>query len=303
MRRLSPRHLEMLLTIARTGSLSRTAEHMATTQPGLSKWLRELEAALGVPLFERTTRKLSATPFGEIVLRHAERVLGDADRTQEEIQALRQGRLGRLQLGILPGLGAPLMPGAIRRLQAQGVTLDVHLRENTLDVMLPLLKEHKLDLLVARLDRAARNAGVNMQPLLSERACIMACVNHPLQRRRSLTWADAAGQPWVLPVAGSPMRDLLDNAFTQAGLAIPRPLMESASALTNRAMAQQLGCLFLTSQHGAQVFESDGSLRRLPLSLGAAPTEIGVLWAVETLAPQQRHMMDALIATAAEITG
>ncbi|MBU4612135.1 LysR family transcriptional regulator [Achromobacter sp. GG226] len=277
------------------GNLSRAAEQLATTQPGLSKWLKEVETDVGAPLFERTTRSLRPTPFGDVVLRHAERMLGDAARTQDELQALQGGRLGRLVLGVLPGLGAMLMPAVIAHLRERGIALDLELRESTLDVMLPLLREHRLDLLIARMDNVALNTGMNRRILFTESVCVLASAAHPLHRRQRLTWADVAGARWVLPVAGSPMRHRIEQAFTQAGVPSPRAVLESASLLTNRAMAQQLDCLFVTSDHAAQMLASDGSMRRLRLPSPGGPTEVAVMWSVETLAPQQQHVIDALV--------
>jgi DNA-binding transcriptional LysR family regulator len=67
-RRLKMRDLEILATIGSTLSLTRTADRMAMTQPALSKWLRELEELLLTPLFERTTRRITPTPAGQIVM-------------------------------------------------------------------------------------------------------------------------------------------------------------------------------------------------------------------------------------------
>lgn len=301
LRRLSLRHLEILLAIRRTGSLSRAAAVMASTQPGLSKWLRELEDDLGAPLFERTTRRLAPTAMGEAVLRHAERVVGEAERTREEIRAVQEGGLGWVQLGVLPGLAPVLVPPAIRWLRERNLGIHVRLRESTLDVLLPQLREHRMDLLVARLDRVARNAGLPTRTLFTEDVAVLASASHRLQSRVRLRWSDVAAEPWVLPVAGSPMRDTLDNAFAQAGLPTPPPLLESASPLTNRVMALDAGCLFLTSRHIAATLESGGALRRLPLRFAGVPTDVGVMWASATLSPQQAHVMAALEAAAASL--
>ncbi len=293
-RRLGPRQLQMLLVIAQTGSLSRTAELMATTQPGLSKWLKDLESSLGVVLFDRTTRRLAPTEYGHIVLRLAEQVLGDARRMHDEIEARKAGHLGRIKLGVLPGLGPALLPDALQAMQERGLGIELALQENTLDVLLPDLHDHRLDLLVARLDRAALNSGATIEPLFEETACVLASVDHPLQGRTQVSWQDLAQQPWILPVVGSPMRHMVESAFERAGLAAPRGLLESASSLTNRAIARRLGCLFVSSQLGADELERDGTLRRLPVPLGNLPTGVGVLWVMQTLAPQHRQVIDAL---------
>ena len=62
--RLKLRHLQMLLSVAETGNLSQSADALNTTQPALSKWLKDLEDDLQLPLFERHVRGLRPTPYG-----------------------------------------------------------------------------------------------------------------------------------------------------------------------------------------------------------------------------------------------
>ena len=66
--RLRLRNLQMLLSLAQTQNISRSAVALNTTQPGLSKWLRELETDIGLPLFERHARGLKPTPYGEALI-------------------------------------------------------------------------------------------------------------------------------------------------------------------------------------------------------------------------------------------
>lgn len=293
-RRLGPWQLQTLLEIDRSGSISAAASRMATTQPGLSKWLKDLEDVLGVVLFERTTRRLRPTPYGRIVLRLAEQIVGDTLRMHEEIRALQAGRLGQVKIGMLPGLGATLVPEALAWLMQQNLRLEVVLRENTLEPLLAELREHKLDLLVARLDRQALNAGVHLRQLFEEPACVMAPVNHPLRQHALLEWSDLAGQPWILPLAGSPMRYWLESAFERAGFATPQSVLESSANLLNRATARKLGCLFVCTALTASELERDGTVARLPVRMVEPPAPVGVLWAVEALGPQQKLMLEAL---------
>ncbi|RAD65106.1 LysR family transcriptional regulator, partial [Burkholderia multivorans] len=66
--RLRLRHLQVLLSLASTGNLSQSAAALATTQPALSKWLKELEEDVGLPLFERHARGLRPTPYGDALI-------------------------------------------------------------------------------------------------------------------------------------------------------------------------------------------------------------------------------------------
>jgi DNA-binding transcriptional LysR family regulator len=79
-RRIRVQHLQLLVTLAETGSISEAARISFSTQPALSKWLKELEENVGAPLFERHARGLKTTVHGNMLLGHAQRVLSEMDR-------------------------------------------------------------------------------------------------------------------------------------------------------------------------------------------------------------------------------
>lgn len=89
--RLRLRNLQTLLSLAQTGNMSQTAEALNTTQPGLSKWLRELEEDIGLPLFERHARGLRPTPYGQALIDHARRIEAHLDTARDEMLLLREG--------------------------------------------------------------------------------------------------------------------------------------------------------------------------------------------------------------------
>jgi DNA-binding transcriptional LysR family regulator len=111
--RLRLRHLQMLQSIAQTGNLSQSAQALHTTQPALSKWLKELEADIGLPLFERHARGLRPTAHGEALLGHARRIAGHLDNARDDMRALLHGGGGRVVLGASGVSAAGVVPLAI----------------------------------------------------------------------------------------------------------------------------------------------------------------------------------------------
>jgi DNA-binding transcriptional LysR family regulator len=291
--RLQLRHLEILVSIARTGSMSRTADLMALSQPALSKWLKGLEASLGVTLFERTTRRVTLTEYGGIVLRHAERVLGDMERTRAEIESTQQGLAGRVVVGALPAAAPILLPGALARLHRPRIEAQVQVHEGTLDRLLPLLQRRELDIIIGRIEGDALNLGLQCEVLYQEPICVAARAGHPLARKRRVSWKDVSAFPWIVPPWNTPMRISLDLAFSRAGLPLPQAMMESASILTNRAVAQRADCLFVASDQAVASFEREGLLCRLPLTLTDVPQDIGMLWA-DSPSPAMEKLMQVL---------
>ena len=94
------RQLYLLVALHETRNVSRTAAEMGVTQPGLSKWLRELEEDLNVKLFKRNSRGLTPTEFCSALVSHAKAIIGELDRTQATIRLMSIGAAGNLVVGM-----------------------------------------------------------------------------------------------------------------------------------------------------------------------------------------------------------
>ena len=90
--------LELLLSVARTGSLGRAAQETGVSQQAVSARIRAMEAQTGVTLVQRTARGSSLTAEGAVIAQWAARVLDVAGELDAEIAALRQDRRARLRL-------------------------------------------------------------------------------------------------------------------------------------------------------------------------------------------------------------
>src|ERR1700761_1821518 len=114
--RLRLRHLQVLLSLASTGNLSQSAAALNTTQPALSKWLKELEEDVGLPLFERHARGLRPMSYGEALIEHARRIEAHLDIARDDMQALRAGGSGLVSIGTSGVSAADTVPLAVARL-------------------------------------------------------------------------------------------------------------------------------------------------------------------------------------------
>lgn len=75
-------HLKYAVEVAKTGSVSKTAETLYINQPNLSRAIRELEGSLGITLFERSAKGMTSTREGREFLRNAEKVLAELDEIE-----------------------------------------------------------------------------------------------------------------------------------------------------------------------------------------------------------------------------
>jgi LysR family transcriptional activator of dmlA len=116
---IQPTDLGFFSTLARTGSLSAAARELGVTTPAVSKHLALMESRVGVALVNRTTRRMSLTPEGELYLEHARRILGDIDDMAALLGVSKSTPTGLLRVNATLGFGrshvAPLISDFVRQ--------------------------------------------------------------------------------------------------------------------------------------------------------------------------------------------
>jgi DNA-binding transcriptional LysR family regulator len=277
--RLRIRHLEVFRSLVRTGSQSETAALMHITQPALSKWLRELEDQAGCALMARE-RPLRLTAHGEVLLRYADRVLGDSLRTGKEMEAIRAGSSGLLRVGVLRAVAPLLVPRAILRCRQEAPRLQIRLYEDSLDNLLPALRRHELDCVIGRLHGEALGAEFHSEALYDEPVLAVVRPGHPLlKKRKPPSLAEAAAYPWILPLPGTPMRVRLEAEFAASNTRLPADPVESVSLMINEALLIESDLVSVVSLQLAQHYVAAGTLAVLPLAMRQALGPVGLLWA------------------------
>ena len=114
--RLRTRHLLLLSAIGEERNICRAAEMLSMSQPAASRLLRELEDIIGADLFERQARGVKANWYGEALIRHSRNALSSLGEAAAEIEALKSGRTGRVNVGSIAGPAAGLIPRAVARM-------------------------------------------------------------------------------------------------------------------------------------------------------------------------------------------
>ena len=143
MDKITLKQLRYVDALARHGHFGHAAETCAISQPALSMQIKELEASLGVVLFERG-RSVRLTAMGEDVVARARRILREVDGLQDLARsATGTGGIGRLRMGVIPTIAPYLLPGIMPGLTA--LAADIHLRETMTATLLSELKDGRLD--------------------------------------------------------------------------------------------------------------------------------------------------------------
>jgi DNA-binding transcriptional LysR family regulator len=293
-RRIRLRHLEVLLTIARSGSLTAAAAALDITQPAVSQWLADIEAAAGVRLFERG-RRLRPTPFAAPLLTHAERVLQDADRTLAEVQALRAGGSGRVRIGAMPVATAALVADAVVQLRECAPGVELSLVEDIAATLWSQFERNQFDLLVTRLDAHVLGSGLPLRRLFQDRHRVVCGPHHALAQRKRVAWRDAVRYPWLMPPVGTPLHGALDASFAAAGVPPPSVMLTSTSLTANLALLQRSDAIGVQSGAVAADSLAQGRLVALPLKLVHDTGHVGLVWRDSTPGPALAAVLQAFV--------
>ena len=154
------RQLTYFEALADHRHFGRAAAAVSVSQPALSVQIRDLERSLGQPLVERRARDVVLTPFGRLMLSHAEAV-GEGVRSMEEAARWHGGLSGRLRIGLIPTLAPYLLPGTLEALRSGDISMDVQVQEAKTDRL-------TADLVAGRLDAAVMALPVDASGLVAQ---------------------------------------------------------------------------------------------------------------------------------------
>ena len=256
---------KQLLVFERTvvlGSTHKAAEDLHMSQPNVFKIISQLEALLGVPLFERNTKGVLPTIFAIRLLERVKPMLGDARAMGEELNHLRNAERGQVNVGTLISASARLLPQSIALMKRLHPKVDIAVHEANNHVLFPMLMVGELDLIVGRLPEA-RNVALDYHSLYEEQLMIVARTGHPLASREDFTLDELLAFAWILPIPSSPVRAKVDNFFVQHKLPFPESRIESLSLLTNLGILHHSDAVAMLPRAVAQPLIKAGSLRAL----------------------------------------
>lgn len=190
------RHLRYFVAVAEELHFGRAAERLHMAQSPLSQQVRQLEAAVGVELFRRTTRRVELTDAGAAYLAKARGILVDVEVAAQDARRAAHGDVGRLSIGFTGSATYELLPRVARGLRTvlPGVELELH-GELLTPRQVEALREHGLDLGFIR--PPARDPFLAVEVLRQEKLVAVLPRHHRLADRPRLALADLRDDPFI----------------------------------------------------------------------------------------------------------
>lgn len=274
----------------------RAAQRLDMLPSALGRHIRLLEDDLGTRLMTRTTRSVTLTEDGAVLLREARNLLTQADGLALKFHARARKHAAIIRVGAIDSAAAGLLPMLLHDFRARRPDVTVKLTEDKTTRLLPRLISGRLDIALVR---PPENPDKRLEFLflLHETAVVAISDRHPLASKKRLTIADLAEQPLIVPERRSRphSHDLTMKLFAQAGLQARIVQLADEKQTIVNLVAAELGVAIVpqwTSRMAARgvryVPLAAANLNRLPLAAA---------WARGTRDPIRDEMLEVLEAS------
>ena len=196
--------LRHLISLAQTGSFSKSATALFLTQPALSRSIRALEVELGQPLFDRIGRHSEVTPFGREVVERARQLVLAADDLGASGRQTALGMAGSLRVGLGSGPGAMLMTPLLMHMATHHPQLHLEISRGRTELLERSLRERTVDVLVVDARSLKPAPDLRAAETYEMRGPFLCRPGHPLTRQRG---GVSFEQLRAYPIASSPLSD------------------------------------------------------------------------------------------------
>ena len=196
--------LRHFVVVADLGSYAQASATLFLTQPALTRSIQSLEEELGGALFDRLGRRIALTPFGQVVLVRARRLVSDAEALKQTGKGLHAGLIGKLRVGLSSAPGALLSVPLMLHMAEHHPRLQVEISRGNTAVLLNELREQHLDAAIVDIRSMRPSVDLQVAQAFEMAAGFLARREHPLAQ---LGRAATLDEVMAYPVASTPLSD------------------------------------------------------------------------------------------------
>jgi DNA-binding transcriptional LysR family regulator len=292
---LDTRLLRAFVAVAEELNFTRAAERLHLAQQALSAQIRQLERRLDTKLFDRTTRRVTLTEGGGLLLPHAVAALADLDDGIASLRTASRATQSTLRVGLSGTATVPVVSETMRLFAERHPEVELRATNFGLNHPSAGLKEGAVD--VAFVRPPFLDEGLSMVTVLTEERFAVLRKDHPLASREAVRPEDVVGEPWIWVEGGDPrarafwsLADFRRDAPLQGGT----PINSFEEAFGAVAAGLAITCQAASAIRALGAGFPD--LRFVPLQ-GAPPAQVAVAWRTA----HQTGLARAFVQTALEV--
>ena len=206
--------LRAFVAVAELNSFRAAAESIHLSQPALSRRVEKLEAALGIRLFDRTTRSVSLTAVGRDFSKKARALLDDLEDSLLSMREVASSQVGEVVIACIPSAVYYFLPQVLKEYHAQYPRIRVRILDDGANAVLESVTRGEADFGISII--GTQEPEIEFQSILSESFVVACRSDHPLAVKRQVTWAELDQYDYMTVDKSSGNRLLLDNALATA---------------------------------------------------------------------------------------
>jgi DNA-binding transcriptional LysR family regulator len=269
------RQLKYFLMLAEELHFKRAAEKLCIVQPALTKQIQDLEAELGVKLFDRNKRNVRISVAGEFFKAEISQIFERLERAKNEIKQVEVGKKGEIRIGYVGSCIHTFLPDLLKKLNAIYPEIHTYLSEMTTASQLLAIQKGELD--VAFLRNPPVSTLLENKLVFSENFALVLPVNHVLNEKKLKSLQQVSDEKFILPTKsdGETYHQLLWGICETSGFT-PQIAHETVHGHTSLKSASNLAIKFI-------------ELKNIPQK-----AEITATWNAKNLNPSLKHFLSLL---------
>lgn len=228
------RSLRYFAEVAATENFSRAAARLHRSQPAISRGIQELEAELGLKLFQRDGRRVALTPQGRALLEQIRPLLLQVEAVQEHARLLAAGKTRILRIGAVANLIERVLAEILRRYREKWPQVEVVLQPEGGAAVLAAIERGEIDLALARY---TQSPALESQLAFPFHVLAVLARRHRLASAKSVSIRDIAAERLLIGPQSINSRRLFDAACQESGVR-PRIALESVEFNALVALAE-----------------------------------------------------------------
>ena len=232
MKNVTLRQLRIFAAVARHQSFARAADELHLTPPAISMQIKELESEVGLPVFDRSSRKVSLTMVGEYLLTHTRRMLASMRDAEDIVARFRGLKTGALDVGMV-STAKYFLPRMLAEFRDEHPGIEIRLQVcDNREQIVSLMQQGAVELAI--MGRPPKGYPTRAEPFALHPHGLITAPGHPFTRANEIPAAALAEEAFIVREPGSGTRAALDE-YMHAHHMTPRIAMQMSS---NEAIKQ-----------------------------------------------------------------
>lgn len=265
--RIDPGSLLVFLGVSEAGGFNRASAVIHKSQPALTRTIQQLEEAVGVPLFTRSSNGVELTPAGELLLGHARAIRHELKSAEDGLKRIFANESVSVRIGTVAVHPLDMFARALADVSKENQNVNLSVALGSESDMLEQLSNGELSFVILPMPQSLPAQAMTCIPIFLDEAAIFCQPGHPITKIAEPTIHDLQAQTWTLGPRGTLLRHRLDMLFMAAGIDLPKIALEVEDVRLRRALMTECSHLSIFAKHHVAHLVQAGQLVAVPFEL------------------------------------